>query len=335
MMKATEVYTALKHFTFQKIPVFIWGPPGIGKSSIVKDLASNEGLEFIDLRLSLLDPTDLKGVPFFDEGTREGVWAKPSFLPKDENSKGILFLDEINTAAPSVQASAYQLVLDRKVGEYELPKGWSIVAAGNRESDRGVVYRMPPPLANRFVHIEMKTDFEDWKKWAYEKGIDSSIIAFLNYDKKRLFDFDPQKNEKSFPTPRSWEYADKILKSKLPSSLLLEALKGTVGEECAIEYLSFRKVMKDLPDILKIVKGEIKEIDISDPKVLYSLIAGIINILMENHKEEFIDNALEFSFSLPGEFAIMLVKDMQKNGIDVESSKNWDVWVSKFSYLLE
>ena len=175
-MKAQDISKSLEKLIQSQIPVFVWGSPGIGKSSIIKQIAVEKGLEFVDL---LLDPTDLKGIPFFDQENNEAVWASPNFLPKNPNSKGILFLDEINTAPPSVQASAYQLVLDRKVGDYELPKGWSIVAAGNNESDRGVVYRMPPPLANRFVHLNMEVSFDDWKGWAYENGIESSIIAFF------------------------------------------------------------------------------------------------------------------------------------------------------------
>ena len=202
-MKASNITKVVNKLIVQKLPVFIWGAPGIGKSSIVRSIAKEQGLEFLDLRLSLLDPTDLKGIPFFNSDTNEGVWAKPSFLPSNTSPKGILFLDEINTAPPAVQASAYQLILDRKEGEYELPDGWSIVAAGNRETDRGVVYKMPPPLANRFVHFEMGVDFDDWKTWAYSVKIEASIIAYLAYDKSMLFTFDATSNEKSFATPRS------------------------------------------------------------------------------------------------------------------------------------
>ncbi len=333
-MKLTDIYDALEHFTKQNLPTFIWGPPGIGKSSVVKQIANDHKLEFIDLRLSLLDPTDLKGIPFFDKENNQAVWASPNFLPKDKDSKGILFLDEINTAAPSVQASAYQLVLDRKVGDYTLPDGWSIVAAGNRENDRGVTYRMPPPLANRFVHLEMEVDFEDWKFWAHGKGIDTSIIGFLNFDKEKLFAFDPNKNEKSFPTPRSWEYVDKIIKSGLSEKLMLESIAGAVGATNAVDFMSFRKVMNLLPDIGKIATGEITEIEDEDHKMLFALCAGLINHLKESKDKDKVSNVLKFSMTLPAEFSIMLAKDMQKNSIAVESSENWDEWVRKFSYLL-
>ncbi len=333
-MKASDITKVVNKLIVRKLPVFIWGAPGIGKSSIVKQIAAEQNLEFLDLRLSLLDPTDLKGIPFFNAATNEGVWAKPSFLPSGKESKGILFLDEINTAPPAVQASAYQLVLDRKVGEYELPEGWSIIAAGNRENDRGIIYKMPPPLANRFVHFEMEVDFDDWKAWAYSMKIESSIIAYLAYDKSMLFTFDATSNEKSFATPRSWEYVDSIVKSGIEVELILDSISGAVGREAAIGYLSFKKVMKDLPDLNTILDGTLTESEDEDVKVMMALAIGLVNALMENPSEEAIENVLKFSLKLPGEFSIMLVKDMQQNFIDVEGSTAWSEWVREFAYLL-
>jgi len=334
-MNASHITKVIDKLIDQQLPVFIWGAPGIGKSSIVKQISEAKELEFLDLRLSLLDPTDLKGIPFFNAETKEGVWAKPSFLPSNPDSKGILFLDEINTAPPAVQASAYQLILDRKVGEYTLPQGWSIVAAGNRETDRGVVYKMPPPLANRFVHFEMEVDFDDWKQWAYRRGIDVAIIAYLAYDKSMLFTFDPLSNEKSFATPRSWEYVDTIIKSGIETALMLESISGAVGREAGVGYLSFKKVMKALPDLQAILEGRIKEIDEDDPKVMMALVIGLVNALKEQaDEEEAVNYLLAFSLQLPSEFSIMLIKDMQQNGIDVEGSEVWGEWVKKFAYLL-
>jgi hypothetical protein len=281
----------------------------------------------------LLDPTDLKGIPFFDKENHEAVWASPNFLPKQSDSKGILFLDEINTAPPSVQASAYQLVLDRKVGDYQLPDGWSIVAAGNNERDRGVVYRMPPPLANRFVHLEMEVSFEDWKVWAYGQGIASSIIAFLHHDPSKLFVFDPTKNEKSFPTPRSWEYVHQILSSGIESQLFLETISGAVGIPSATAFVSFLKVMDRLPNIDRLLEGAKIEVE-HDAQVLFALISGIISNLKNQETKERVDAALRFSLTLPKEFSVMLVKDMQQNKIAVEHSSVWEEWVEAFTYLL-
>ncbi len=333
-MRAKNLKEELKRLVGYKVPLFIWGSPGIGKSSIVKQTAKELGYEFIDLRLTLMDPTDLKGIPFFDKENHQALWAKPNFLPHDDNSRGILFLDEINSAPPSVQASAYQLILDRKVGDYELPDGWSIVAAGNNESDRGVVYRLPSPLANRFVHIDMELNFEDWKNWAYKNRINPSLIAFLDYKRDFLFRFDPELNQKAFATPRSWEYVDKILKSKPSKEVLGELIAGAVGKDEAIEFLSFQKVLHKLPKIEDILDAKIKSLDETTPEVLFALISSIITHIIIDPKPAKVENLLNFSHSLPSEFAVMLIKDLEQNGIELSRLEAWDHWVEKFSYLL-
>ncbi|MBD3798132.1 MAG: AAA family ATPase, partial [Campylobacterales bacterium] len=254
-MKASNLVKSLNTLIDQKVPTFLWGAPGIGKSSIVRQIADEKGLEFIDLRLALMDPTDLKGIPFYDKESHTALWAPPAFLPKD--GEGILFLDELNSAPPAVQSSAYQLILDRKIGEYELPCGWAIVAAGNRESDRGVTYKMPSPLANRFVHFELEVDLNDWRNWAFQKGIDPRVIAYISYKNEHLFTFDPKKDLKSFATPRSWEYVDKILKAQIAADVILETISGAIGKEVAVNFLSFIKVIDKLPNIEKILDGEL------------------------------------------------------------------------------
>ena len=155
-----------------KRPIFLWGPPGIGKSDIVKQLGEELEAHVIDVRLSLWEPTDIKGIPYFDSNDGTMRWAPPSELPSMEFAKKhkqiILFMDELNSAAPSVQAAAYQLILNRRVGTYQLPDNVVMVAAGNRETDKGVTFRMPAPLANRFVHLEMTVDWDDYFEWAAE-----------------------------------------------------------------------------------------------------------------------------------------------------------------------
>jgi len=332
-MKAIELKNSLKELIKEKIPTFIWGSPGIGKSSIVKQIAKEQNLEFIDLRLSLLDPTDLKGIPFFDSNSKEAIWAPPNFLPKDKTSSGILFLDEINTAPPSVQSAAYQLVLDRKIGDYELPQNWAIVSAGNEIDDASVVFDMPAPLSNRFVHLNMQVDFNDWKVWAYQNQIESSIIAYLQFDESKLFNFDAELDQKAFATPRSWEYVDKILKSNLNKKALTEVLTGTIGEEATVGFLNFLKVMQELPNIDDILNG--KDVKFSnDSKVLFALTTAI-TLKLKNAKQEQIENAIKFSFKLPKEYAVALIKDMQQNNIDIENLDIWEDWVEKFAYLLD
>ncbi len=328
-MKASDLRITISALVEQKVPTFLWGAPGIGKSSIIKQIAKEKGLEFIDLRLALMDPTDLKGIPFYDKESHTALWAPPAFLPKD--GKGILFLDELNSAPPSVQASAYQLILDRKVGEYELPNGWAIVSAGNREGDRGVTYRMPSPLANRFVHFEMEVNRDDWRFWAYKKGIDNRIISYISFKNEHLFTFDAKSDTKSFATPRSWEYVDSILKANLDDTLILNVISGAVGKDVSVGFLAFCKVMNRLPNIDAILEnGEGEYSDEID--VLYALSTGLVSAILQDNSK--LDNLLKYTLELKSEFAVMIVQDLQRNGVVMEHSFVYKEWVKKFIYLL-
>lgn len=329
-MKASKITNSINALIDSKIPSFLWGPPGIGKSSIIKQIAKQKNMNFIDLRLSLMDPTDLKGIPFYDKHEHHSVWAPPSFLPKDR--EGILFLDELNSAPPAVQASAYQLILDRAVGEYKLPEGWAIVAAGNRESDRGVVYKMPSPLANRFVHLEMDVDINDWKDWAFSAGIDERIIAYIGYKNEDLFSFDPLLNEKSFATPRSWEFANGILKSHMDEDLLLDVISGAIGKQRAVSFLSFAKVAHKLPDVEAILEKGEGEYP-SEPDVLYTLSSVLVSFLLRN--PQYLENVIKYTLNLQSEFAVMIIQDLQRNGLSMEHSESFSLWVRKFAYLLD
>jgi len=333
-MTSTNLKQALIPLIDSQIPTFIWGSPGVGKSSLVQQIAQEKSINFIDLRLSLLDPTDLRGIPFFNSDEKKAVWAKPEFLPDTQTKEyGILFLDEINSAPPTIQAAAYQLILDRKIGEYTLPKNYSIIAAGNYETDRGVTYRMPTPLANRFVHLNFDLDFDSWKIWAYENSIDKRIISYLSYKKEALFMFDPKSTSKSFATPRSWKFVDDILKSNIDLKLLEDVIGGTVGKETAVEFLNYAKVMESLPNIEDILNGNEVEIP-SNNSTLYALCIGIVYGLKDNFKTEYLTNTLNFSLKLNGEFTIMLIRDLQKSGIDVESSVAWKTWVDEHRFLV-
>ena len=330
-MIASNLRISITALIEQKVPTFLWGAPGIGKSSIVKQIAKEKKTGFIDLRLALMDPTDLKGIPFYDKESHTALWAPPAFLPSQ--GEGILFLDELNSAPPSVQASAYQLILDRRVGEYELPSGWAIVAAGNREGDRGVTYRMPSPLANRFVHFEMEVDVDDWRFWAYEKELDTRIIAYISYKNEHLFTFDAKSDVKSFATPRSWEYVDSILKSSLKEELLLDCLSGAIGRDVSVGFLSFCKVMHKLPDIQNILasgKGEQSD----EVDVLYALSTGLVSALLKEYTLERLENLLLYTLEMRSQFAVMVVQDLQRNGVNMQSSQAFKKWVEKFAYLL-
>jgi len=210
-MKSSAITAALRSLVAERQPVFVWGGPGLGKSALITQLAATLEIQLQDVRALLLDPVDLRGLPYLSEGRSK--WATPDFLPK--HGEGILFLDELNAAPAMVQASCYQLVLDRKLGEYELPDGWSIIAAGNRDSDRAVTTRMPTPLRNRFVHLELEVDMQEWCEWAIRAGIRPELIAFLRFRPELLSAF--SRDDNAFPSPRSWEFVSRILNSIPPS----------------------------------------------------------------------------------------------------------------------
>lgn len=323
---------ALSHLCEQKVPVFLWGPPGIGKSSIVAQIAQEKEIDFIDLRLSLLDPTDLRGIPFFDANNHQAIWAPASFLPDGTHKEGILFLDELNSAAPMVQASAYQLILDRKIGEYTLPENWAIVAAGNRESDRGVVYRMPAPLANRFVHLEMESNLQDWREWALKSNIDSSIISYIGYRPDALFEFDTTQDSHAFATPRSWAYVSQILASSPEPDIVMPMIMGAIGEELAASYLGFREVADSLPNIDDILEGKSVVVP-EDHAALHILTTAIVQRTKAHASAQTLGNIVEFSLQLPGEFAIMIERDLKARDIDLQRANNWGKWVRTFNHL--
>ncbi len=232
---------------------FIWGDPGIGKSDTVRTVADALKIDLVDLRLSIFDPTDLKGFPVVKgSGKNEAMhFVPPAVLPT--KGKGILFLDELPAAPPAVQAAAYQLILDKKLGEYSLPAGWFIAAAGNHARNGGVHYSLPPALANRFVHIELNTSAEDWDAWASTSGISDLTRAFIRFRPALLHDMEARKAGMAFPTPRSWRFADDLVKQNLNLSDQLSLLKGTVGEGAATEYLAFVKTAAELPSASEIL----------------------------------------------------------------------------------
>ena len=270
------VQKAFKH----NRPLFLWGPPGIGKSEIVHQIGKTIDAHVIDIRLSLWDPTDIKGIPYFDSTINKMVWAPPSELPDEQTASQyknvILFMDEMNSAAPAVQAAAYQLVLNRRVGTYKLPDNVLIVAAGNREADKGVTYRMPAPLANRFIHLEMKVDFDDWFEWATANRIHKDVAGFLQFSKKDLYDFDPKSNSRSFATPRSWTFISDLLSDDDgDENTLADLISGGVGEGLAIKFMAHRKVSGKLPNPSDILKGKVKKMETKEISAMYSLTVSL------------------------------------------------------------
>lgn len=260
-----------------KRPVFIWGPPGIGKSDVVAQVGRELNGAVIDLRMAQLDPTDIRGIPYYNKDVNKMDWAPPIDLPDEEFASKypivILFLDEMNSASPAVQAAGYQLILNRRIGKYKLPDNVVIVAAGNRESDKGVTYRMPLPLANRFVHIEMRPDFASWQTWAVMNGVNPDVIGYLTFAKQDLYDFKAQSSSKAFATPRSWNFVSDLLNDNqnTDQDTMFALIAGTVGEGLAVKFQAHQKHSGKLPNAQDILNGKVTDLQVKEISAMYSL----------------------------------------------------------------
>lgn len=241
----------------------IWGAPGIGKSSIVAQVAQENDIDFVDVRLSQLAPTDLRGLPVAEDGISK--WYPPEFLPR--TGKGILFLDELNMAPPAMQGVAQQLILDRRVGSYIVPEGWYVWAAGNRKEDRASVFDMPAPLANRFLHLQVEADFDSFKTYALETGVHEQAIAFLSYRPSLLHKIDPQ--QPAWASPRSW-----VMASLLHSAGL--DITPAVGTGAVAEFAAFITLYNTLPSLAPILEGKGDNISFpSEPSIRYATTIGL------------------------------------------------------------
>lgn len=311
----------VKHAIIAKRPIMIWGQPGVGKSSIIRQLAASLGIDMVDMRLSLLDPTALMGFPYRDGHKMH--FAPSAMLPTDPDSKGILMLDEINSAPPAVQAAAYQLILDRKIGEYSLPDGWAIVAAGNRETDRGVTFSMPAPLANRFIHIEeFDVNFEDWRTWAMETNLRVEVINFINFKPDMLNKFDS--TSKVFPTPRTWEFVSDILNSNADASTERALVTGAIGAGAATEFMAFLKIYRNLPDPDMVILNPEKADVPTDLATLYAL-CGALSV---RASEANIAQILIYAARMKPEFQMLLIRDAVRRNtklLAVKAISDWAV----------
>lgn len=337
-----------------KRPVFLWGPPGIGKSEVVKEIADELGGLMIDLRMAQMEPTDIRGIPFFNKDLGKMDWAPPVDLPDEELASKypiiVLFLDEMNSAPPAVQAAGYQLVLNRQVGKFKLPDNVVIVAAGNRDSDKGVTYRMPMPLANRFLHLEMRADFASWQNWAVNKGIHKDVVGYLSFAKQDMYDFDNKSSSRAFATPRSWTFVSDLLQDEeVDSDTLFNLVAGAIGEGLAVKFMAHRKIAGRMPEPSDILSGKVKELAVKEVSAMYSLTISMCYELrdaLENKKvnsKEFHNMADNFFSYIMANFETELVVmgakialKTYKLPIEPSQLKNFDEFHKKYGkYIVE
>lgn len=441
-LSPSQTATAIRAMIPTGRSMFIWGPPGVSKSQTAQQEATSASMAFIDMRLSQMDPSDLRGIPYPTKvGGVEGVrWSAPYVLPKDldlsitadiedgetivhfGNPKGVndipyvqnpeitvkaltpgtvakiaaattdsvtialfvadgsgeatavpadgrvrvkivgkcramLALEEFNSAAQSVQAAAYQLVLDRRLGEYEVPEDVFILGMGNRDTDKGVTYKMPTPILNRFIHVEMRVDFDDWQRWAITNFVHSDVVGYLSAFKQKLFQFEPANASRGFATPRSWEFVSDIIKANedLPESILLGLVAGAVGDGDGVQFVAHRKSAKDLPSAEDILSGKVAKMpqQRTDTSLQYALATTLCYELKERDqrlkrehgdswaktpaRQEWIkqaDNFLAFIMvNFQPEICIMAAKaaiQMHRLPFDTQKNKYFDEFANKY-----
>ena len=311
-----------------KRPLMLWGPPGTAKSATVAQVAREDNLQFIDLRLVQIDALDLRGMPRVKVDAETGLemmhFVPTSMLPRQ--GKGILFLDEFVQAPTLVQNSASELILDRRVGEYRLPDGWGIIVASNRRSDRAGTLEMPAHLKNRVIHVEMKADdAKGWLNWAAENDIHPSIIKYIRGNPTNLYKF--AADEYAYPTLRTWEYASDVLKGGAKGHLLRAMIIGCIGEAIGGELLTWIETAVELPSYEDVVRDP-NHVPIPQQSAL--LLKFTDTVLADGKAEDadalitFFNRAVANNADLKGYISIGLINSKSK----LSTNPNIKAWVA-------
>jgi len=330
-VNATQVKGNLIDCLKARLVPMLVGPPGVGKSAIVNDIANEYRLKLIDVRLSQADPTDMLGLPAKDEETGKGIYLPMATFPLEDEDipKGydgwLLFLDEFNSAPMAVQAAAYKLTLDRLVGQEKLHENVVIMCAGNLATDNAIVNRLSTAMQSRLVHLEMHVDHEEWLDWAATRQLDHRITSYIRFKPTNLHNFDPNHNDKTFACPRTWEFLDRLIKNKKElGKEELPLLAGTVSEGVAREFVGYTKVYKDLPTIKQIVNAPATINVPEEPSTLFALSGS----LAAHFEEDIAEPLVKFISRMPPEFSIITLKDVNKRNPDVARIPCVSKWIT-------
>jgi hypothetical protein len=313
----------------------IWGGPGIGKSEIPSQIAEESNTTLLDFRANLFDPVDVRGIPYLAKMKESAKhftrWAVPDVFPivERDGEEGIFLIDELPTAPPATQNAFLQLLITRVVGDYKIPDGWSIIAAGNRLTDAAAVYQMPSPVRNRLAHYELEADLDDWVEWAVSNGVNTSLISFIRYRPNLLYNFNPE--DYAFPTPRSWSYVDKRLKlPKVNEESLFYGVSALVGDGAAGEYIAFRQIYTSLPDIDDLIDNPHTYKKDESPAVMYALTGALAARACDAKME----NIMKVIKKLPTEFQVITVKQSLIKDKSIIQHDAIDQWVSHNSTVI-
>ena len=294
-------------------PILIHSSPGVGKSSIVRQVADKLGIGFVDVRLAEMESVDIRGLPSVDKDLGVMKWNAPDFWPRDPASKGIIFLDELTSCDKSCQVAAYELILDRKLGDvYKVPNGWYIVSAGNLTTDRAVAMTMSSALSNRFLHVELEADAEQWCKWAFTHEIHPSVTGFIQYRPENLFNMEKENLERGWPSPRSWDRVSQMCKIYGGNeNLLRKVVYGLVGPAKGVEFMEFHRLNKSFDNIIDMLYGKVPIKIPEKNDQLFAMCSTLIYVLWrgkdEKDEKARLDGFFKILCEIPPEFVMMCI----------------------------
>lgn len=308
------------------------GSPACGKSQAIYAVAKKFNLKVIDLRLAQCDPTDLLGMPTI-------VGNKADYLPMahfpvegdpipEGYSGWLLFLDELTSARPAIQAAAYKIILDRMVGTQRLHRNVAIAAAGNLETDNAIVEPMSTALQSRLVHLELIVDLHDWLDWAAENQIDHRIGDYLKFKPQNIYTFNPDHTDNTYASPRTWEFAHRVLMVTEESSPLIKPLlAGAIGEGIAIEFVNHLKIYKDIPKMPQIVASPETVPVPQDISILWALTGSISH----HATEENFRKLMTYIQRMPREYQAVTMRESLRRKNELKKHPSTLEWVSKMA----
>lgn len=328
-----QIVETIKLSYLSRVPVFVGGPPAIGKSAAFRIAAQELGVELIDFRLTTKEPIDLRGMPDISGEFTE--YKTPIEYPRDPNSRGIFLLDELGSVNPSIQVAALQMIQDRKIGSYSFPPGWMIMGAGNRVCDRAGATRLISPLSSRMCMIEMRPDPDQWVSWFFgqcdEHGYSDVPGMYINFRPESLYSFDPKSASNSFPSPRTWEYAAKLIKAGIPKDIRLPILSGVLGLAVAADYIAFEKVYESIPSIQGILMNPDASLVPTEP----STVAATVSALAKRMVPANIGAVLKYLNRCPKEMEFLGMKLGVRFSPECQNTRDFAKWfAANQSFLL-
>jgi len=327
-MKISLVKRMLQHCHKASQNVVIWGPPGIGKTTIVEEYAKSTDMPLIYADAPLMDLLDLKGALSVKD--EEAKFLPLSMWPKETDDPVIILIDELPQAVPAIQNGFSKLLLRNEIGGTKLPKGSFVVATGNRQEDRAATHRMPSHITNRVMHINLDINAEDWLNWATQNGIDNRIIAFGHFRQEMLYNFDPDKAQKPYATYRSWSNLSEWLQTNPDPDLLYEGAAGEVGEAAAVEFTAFLRLYQDLPDPLEVLKNPNAVQIPTNLGALYALTTALATHVTKETAENF----FIFANRLEPEFSVMMVKTANASFDGLQKAKGFSNWCINYQDII-